>query len=123
MKRTRINPVSDKRRATWEPRRQAMTVVRERDRYCQFFVRLVVWAQTTEAVDFSSGDGPAILAAAREAFGYPTPDCFGPLNGHEPRKQAHHPEDYLDPERIVLLCDGHNSWVEDWPDARKLLAL
>ena len=46
------------------------------------------------------------------------------LHGHEPRKLSHYPEDYTDPERIVLLCDYHNGgWVEDYPIERKLLGL
>jgi hypothetical protein len=127
VKRTRLKPVSDKRRATFPARKAAMAEVRARDsNTCQFWLRLVVWAQESGAVYFPNRpnvDGAALLRQCREAFPVHVPDCFGDLNGHEPRKQAHHSEDYTDPERIVLLCNVHNDWVEDYPIERKLLDL
>jgi hypothetical protein len=124
--RTPIAQMSDKAKAKIPGRRRAMIVVRERDKVCQFWVRLVVWAQTTGAVEFPESpigqDGHVLLARCQMAFDYPTPECFGPLEGHEPKKRSGG-ADIENPDEIVLLCQGHNGWVEDYPEARKLLGL
>lgn len=115
---------SAKKRARRPARRKAVEAVKERDGVCQFFLRIVVWAQheREDRIDWASGDGHAILEACMAEFDYPTPDCFGPTVGHEPVKRSHG-ADETNPDEIVLLCVGHNNWVEDYPDARKLLGL
>ena len=107
MKRTPIRRVSAKRRAAFTARRAVMKVVGERDKVCQFPGLYRTWRHYHRSDEFPG----------------PVSPCFGSLHGHEPRKLSHYPEDYLDPERIVLLCNGHNDWCEDWPNARKLLGL
>jgi hypothetical protein len=115
LKRTAMKPrkkglprESAKRRATFPDRQKAMEMVRARDKVCQFWPRYYAWC----------------ALHPNEHFPAPVHPCFGELHGHEPRKLSHYPEDYTDPERIVLLCDYHNGgWVEDYPIERKLLGL
>ena len=83
-----------------------MEIVRERDVVCQFRPRIQEWFEYHRFDEF-----PA-----------PILPCFGRLVGHEPLKRSHG-ADITDPEQVILLCEGHNSWVEDWPNARKLLGL
>ena len=63
-----------------------------------------------------------LALAGQDGWNWPAPPCWGPLVGHEPLKRSHG-ADPCDPSQVVLLCVGHNSWVEDYPVARKLLGL
>ena len=80
-----------------------MEIVLERDKVCQFPLRFGAYA-------------------GQDGWNWPAPPCWGPLVGHEPLKRSHG-ADPCDPSQVVLLCVGHNSWVEDYPVARKLLGL
>ena len=71
-------------------------VVLERDLVARFPGRTECLAAYDTGVDEFPG------AARRLRF-----DC----TRHEPRKPSHYPEDYLDPERIVLLCNGASRLV------------
>ena len=90
MKRTRIKPVSDKRRAVNVERRRMLE---------QTFGKRESWR-------CSLRDTPSALAA----FGA----CFGEVNGHEVLKRSQGGS-IVDPENIVLLCNHHNSQVEMFP--------
>lgn len=115
--------VSQKQRSKQVARREAMAIVRERDQNtCQFWLSLVVWAQTTTTVDFSSGDGERIFAQCREAFPYDPPPCGGPNHGHEPKHRSQG-GDPTDPDQIVLICESHHRFCHSEPIAAKLLGL
>jgi hypothetical protein len=43
------------------------------------------------------------------------PACFGGLEKHELVKRSHWTSGALDENNCVILCHGHNRWVEDWP--------
>jgi hypothetical protein len=102
-----------------------MEIVRERDKVCQFWIHLIRWAMSNgffEPDVLERRDGAEMVARARQAFGHPTPECFGDLVGHEPLKRSHG-ADTTNPDEVLLLCVGHNGYVEDFPIARKLLGL
>jgi len=40
--------------------------------------------------------------------------CHGAVNGHELLKRSRGGS-IIDMDNVTLLCDGHNSWVEDHP--------
>jgi hypothetical protein len=47
--------------------------------------------------------------------------CYGPVNGHELKKASAWRAGRLDPDNVVLLCNGHNGAVENHPiEATKL---
>lgn len=47
--------------------------------------------------------------------------CFGPLTTHEVLKRSAKSGSHLDDQFAVLLCAGHNGWVEDHPlEAQRL---
>ena len=86
-----------------------MAEVRARDsNTCQFWLRLVVWAQESGAVYFPNRpnvDGARLLQQARLAFclefDVTLPECSGPLDGQ--------------------LCNVHNTWTDlHKPEARIL---
>lgn len=41
--------------------------------------------------------------------------CFGDINGHELLKRSRGGS-ITDMSNVVLLCNAHNSWVEDYPE-------
>jgi hypothetical protein len=41
--------------------------------------------------------------------------CFGDINGHELLKRSRGGS-ITDMTNVVLLCNVHNSWVEDYPE-------
>ena len=90
MKRSRIKPVSDKRRA--------VNVERARILEATFGPR--------DSWRCSLRDTPQALVA----FG----PCMGTVNGHEVLKRSQGGS-IIDPDNIVLLCNGHNVAVEDHP--------
>ena len=92
-KRTRIKPISDKRRLA-NATRAAMMLERFGPREfwrCQL--------------------GPIIQ----------TP-CYGPVNGHEVKSRAQGGS-ITDPDNIMLACNLHNDWAEDHPLRAKELGL
>lgn len=85
LKRTRLKPVSDKRRAAAPERAEVREQVFARDRHrCRL-------------------DGAADVAGA----------CRGPLTPHHLKKASAGGEYTL--TNLVTLCAGHNTWVEDEP--------
>ena len=130
MKRTPLRKVSDKRRATFPARKAAMAEVRARDsNTCQFWLRLVVWAQESGAVYFPNRpnvDGARLLQQARLAFclefDVTLPECSGPLDGHEPKHRSQG-GDPTDPADIVLCCRAHHDFAHSRPIAAKALGL
>jgi len=98
VKRSRINPVSAKRRATFEARRECVEIVLERDKVCQWNVRCA--------------------ALGRD----PLHACWGPLDVHEPghRSQGADP---TDPEQCVAVCRGCHSFLHAHPLLAKELGL
>lgn len=87
MKRTRIKPMSDKRRALNALRKPVVAAVMDRDnnRCC----------------------------AQGRGFGA----CHGRLTGHETKSRARAGTDanLLDPAGMLTLCAFHNTWCEDNP--------
>ena len=101
MKRSRPKPVSDKRRAVTELRKEQMDFVfgpRESWK-CQFKWHLAGFAIN----DFEF-------------------QCHGPVNGHEVVKRSQGGS-ITDMSNIVLLCNFHNGWVEDNPDKAHSMGL
>lgn len=99
--------MSKKRASRIPERKGAMVIVRVRDdNECQFW-NFIARCTNPRAV----------------TIGIRAPDCHGPKNGHELRKSSHYPEDYYDPKWIVLLCNGHNDWVDDHNDDAVLIGL
>lgn len=94
MKRTELNPVSTKRTTENRERRTALeTAFGPRDAWACF-----------ASVHRYDVMGP----------------CFGPINGHEIVKRSQGGS-ITDPENVILLCDRHNEWVENFPlDAHRL---
>jgi precorrin-3B methylase len=89
MKRTRLNPVSDKRKEVNRQRKEAML---------EHFGKRETW-----------------VCSVREIIGTP---CFGDVNGHEILSRARSGQsdkNLLDMSGIILVCNHHNSWIEDNP--------
>lgn len=86
LKRTRtpIKAMSDKRAGELTQRADVRRVVLERDRECVMFF-----------LGFS--------------------DCWGPPEVHEPEFRSRFPGEkpWLDPDRAIRLCRGHNRWVQE----------
>ena len=121
--------MSKKAKAKIPARRAAMKVVRERDQTCQFWLRLIVWAQKSGAVYFpnlSGVDGLYLLTKATEAFeaklDLKIPQCSGPLDGHEPKHRSQG-GDPTDPDDVVLTCRAHHDVCHAYPLAAKALNL
>ena len=83
MKRSRLNPMSAKRRSEIPQRRAVVAAVLERDGH-----------------------------ECRAKASVPDVKCFGDLIAHEliPRGEG---GDYLDPLHCLCVCWGHNSWIHD----------
>ena len=106
MKRSRIKPISDKRRATLPARRECMEIVRARDKVCQF------WTHVCD----SSLDHEDWLVCWEDRF------CSGPLDGHEPRHRSQG-GDPTNPDEVQLICRHHHDFVHNWPLLAKALNL
>ncbi len=89
MKRTRLKPMSDKRRAGIGDRRAIREAVFRRDGRC------VAWG--------------------RDRFDDRVPPCSGdPFTAHHLRKAS--AGGGYSMTNLVTLCAGHNTWVEDAPN-------
>jgi hypothetical protein len=107
VKRTRLNPISKKRRAALPARSAVIREVHERDQHCQFISRL--WAPES---GWEEGD----------LVGVPT-RCSGPLDVHEIIPRSAWSAGWLEPSNCVLLCRLHHSWVTENPRVANLLGL
>jgi hypothetical protein len=97
MKRTKLNPVSDRRKEVNKLRKEAML---------EHFGKRETW-----------------VCQGKELIGTP---CFGDVNGHEILSRARSGQsdkNLLNMEGIILLCNHHNSWVEDNPKIAHELGL
>jgi hypothetical protein len=50
------------------------------------------------------------------------PQCFGAVNGHELLKRSRGGS-ITDMDNVVLLCNYHNTWVEDYPEEANKMGL
>ena len=91
MKRTRIKPVSDRRRAVNKLRAEMMEE------------------------HFGPRDTWACWVRSRPAMALVMGGCYGDVNGHEVVKRSQGGS-IVDPTNILLLCNRHNSFVENEPD-------
>lgn len=97
MKRSAIKPMSDKRKAVNVKRKEAML---------DHFGSRETWECTVQGI-----------------IGTP---CFGEINGHEILSRARagrSDENLLDMSGIILVCNHHNSWIEDNPTKAHELGL
>ncbi len=96
MKRSAVKPMSSKRHAENRERRKVMA---------EAFGPRETWQCYVSQSSFAGGlMGP----------------CYGPLNGHEIVKRSQGGS-ITDPSNILILCDRHNEWVENFPvDAHRL---
>ena len=88
MKRSRLRPVSDKRRDDN--------------------------ALRAEMMEAKYGPRPWRCLAERALLGQMGP-CHGEVNGHEIIKASQWRAGRLVPDNVVTLCNFHNGWVEDNP--------
>ncbi len=97
MKRTRLKPISDKRRAQSEERREVVAAVVARDGRCQLFPLLCDYMQIsrTDLIKYAG-----------------VPRCdLKPLTAHEPGHSRN--VGRLNPEESIAMCWRHNGWLED----------
>ena len=97
MKRSALKPMSDKRRAVNVQRKEAMLA---------HFGKRETWKCTV-----------------KDIIGTP---CFGEINGHEILSRARSGQsdaNLLDMSGIILVCNHHNSWIEDNPKRAHELGL
>jgi len=93
LKRTRLKPISDKRREEIPERQKTLEVVFARDkRQC------------------------------RAAAFFPDMPCQGPLDGHEPLSRARGGNP-LDPDEVVTVCRGHHDHIHAHPEESAALGL
>lgn len=96
MKRSRINPISKRRQRLNEERREMLE---------QNFGPREAWRCEVEA---------------RPIMAVMMGGCYGEVNGHEILKRSQG-GDITNPGNILMLCNRHNMWVEDYPeDAHRL---
>lgn len=97
LKRSRIKPVSDKRRAENKVRAQMMEEkFGPREEWtCQF------WSVAYIGQLFDENESPQFH--------------FGEINGHEFKKRSAGGS-ITDPDNVILLCNWHNGWVEENPE-------
>jgi hypothetical protein len=99
VKRSRLRPVSKKRRALNAERAQIMLCAfGPRDQWVCIFQHRPEWR--------------AVLGG----------DCFGPVNGHELVKRSQGGS-ITDISNIRLVCDYHNGAIENYPDKAHDLGL
>jgi hypothetical protein len=97
MKRSTLNPISDKRRKVNELRKIAMV---------QHFGDPRTW----------KCQGGSLIGDK----------CYGEVHGHEVlsrSRSGRKDENLLDMSGVLLLCDYHNGWVEDNPKKAHELGL
>lgn len=97
MKRTQLKPVSDHRREVNKQRKEALVA--------RF--------------------GPREKWVCSVSHLIPT-KCFGDVNGHEILSRARAgrtDKNLLDTDGIILVCNHHNSWIEDFPAEAHALGL
>lgn len=97
LKRSSLKPMSDKRRAVNVQRKEAMLA---------HFGKRETWKCTV-----------------KDIIGTP---CFGEINGHEILSRARSGQsdaNLLDMGGIILVCNHHNSWIEDNPKRAHELGL
>lgn len=87
MRRTRVRPVSDRRRAERPARHDVVEAAGRRDGW---------------------------RCRARELVGGP---CAGPLDPHEIIPRSAWAADYLELDNIVTVCRRHHDWIGDNPTA------
>lgn len=102
LKRTRLNPVSKRRRDERGPRADVVAQVIARDKVCQFFPRLNQWA--------SLARGEEYLDRGEGICGLPFCDD-GPLTAHEPGHSRN--VGRLNPDEAMAMCWRHNGALED----------
>ena len=107
MKRTRLNPISKKRRAALPARSAVIREVHERDQHCQFIAAL--W---NPEAGWEEGD----------LVGVPT-RCGGPLDVHEIIPRSAWSAGWLEPSNCLLLCRAHHRWTTENPRVANLLGL
>jgi hypothetical protein len=107
MKRTRLNPISKKRRAALPARSAVIREVHERDQHCRFW-------------DFAWD--PKAGWEEGDLVGVPT-RCSGPLDVHEIVRRSQNSKAWLDPEACVLLCRRHHQVVSENPKLGHMLGL
>lgn len=94
-RKTRLGPVSAKRRAEAEERRRVLEVVARRDGRSCFGARMA-----------------------------PHVACSGPLDGDEVVPRGELPGGHLDPANVRLLCRfGHHRWKTENPDEAERFGL
>jgi hypothetical protein len=111
VKRSPLRRISEKRKAQLPARRRCIQIVLERDKVCQLHPRLdAYWREW-------GLDAYTVLLAE-----VPAPDCWGPLDVHEPghRSQGADP---TDPDQCVALARGCHDWVHGHPLIAKALTL
>jgi len=107
MKRSRVNPVSQERLFDNASRKRLLEeAFGPQDEWeCKFSTFLGV--AVVEGVDTSSWK----LAA-----------CYGPVHGHEILKRSRGGS-ITDMQNVVLLCNFHNGWIEDFPKEAHAMGL
>lgn len=85
LRRTRLNPVSQKRRDEWALRREVMAIVRDRDKTCQ---AAVTWPEVA---------------------------CAGPLVGHEPLPRSRGGDPLNPDEVVLVCLLGHHPAIHANP--------
>lgn len=101
-----MRKVSERRLALEKAREECVRIVKERDRNrCQFAVKLAAYVHEYGMLDLPNG----------------SQRCFGPIHLHEPAHRRN--SDITDPDQCLLLCNGHNGWVEDHPVLAEVLGL
>ena len=97
MKRTRLNPISKKRRSLNAERRQILENA---------------WGPRPWSCWLSSKSGMQVLSGSTgQLHAEPIPPCYGEVNAHEIVKRSQGGS-LVDPSNMVPLCNGHNGWVE-----------
>ena len=105
MKRTRLSPVSAKRRkANAERKANLEQAFGPKPWSCRFRSFVPSHSGWSSVLDTT---------------------CYGPVDGHEilKRSRSRRDENLTDPSGIVPLCQFHNGWVEDHGDLAELLGL
>jgi len=97
MKRTRLNPISKKRRALNATRREILENA---------------WGPRPWSCWLSNRAGMSVLSTKNgqlvDAF---IPPCYGEVNAHEIVKRSQGGS-LVDLSNMIPLCNGHNGWVE-----------
>ena len=102
MKRTRLRPVSAKRRAVNAERAKVVAALRETRRGCEGMALLRQAAHIAP-----QRDQEAYVAALRSCNPWQRV-----LQPHEPLKRSRRSGGLADPGRIMMLCDSCHEWTE-----------